>query len=164
MISQRTSGLYHLVVLVQCLLISILYWVLVTTFYFYHTSFSIEGYRQFAIPYAFASSGSLRRRHCARTRSQLTAQGHLRHPPRSIPPDPLRHGAAFRLLPHRPSPAARLALRRRLFLAELSPSPAHPLALARGHHQVRLQRFPGRAHAHRGHTRESLRAGPLSCA
>jgi exopolysaccharide biosynthesis polyprenyl glycosylphosphotransferase len=59
MISQRTSGLYHLVVLVQCLLISILYWSLVTTFYFYHTSFSIEGYRVYAIPYAFALIGLL---------------------------------------------------------------------------------------------------------
>ena len=45
MISQRTSGLYHLVVLVQCLLISVLYWSLVTTFYCYHTTVTIEGYR-----------------------------------------------------------------------------------------------------------------------
>jgi hypothetical protein len=59
MISQRTSGLYHLVVLVQCLLISILYWTLVTTFYCYHTSFSLEGYRVYAIPYAFALIGLL---------------------------------------------------------------------------------------------------------
>jgi exopolysaccharide biosynthesis polyprenyl glycosylphosphotransferase len=59
MISQRTSGLYHLVVLVQCLLISILYWSLVTTFYFYHASFSLDGYRVYAIPYAFALIGLL---------------------------------------------------------------------------------------------------------
>src|SRR5476651_2213435 len=59
MISQRTSGLYHLVVLVQCLLISMLYWGLVTAFYFYHTSFSLEGYRVYAIPYAFALIGLL---------------------------------------------------------------------------------------------------------
>jgi exopolysaccharide biosynthesis polyprenyl glycosylphosphotransferase len=59
MISQRTSGLYHLVVLVQCLMISVLYWSLVTIFYFYHTSFSLEGYRVYAIPYAFALIGLL---------------------------------------------------------------------------------------------------------
>jgi len=59
MISQRTSGLYHLVVLVQCLLISVLYWSLVTTFYFYHTTFSLDGYRVYAIPYAFALIGLL---------------------------------------------------------------------------------------------------------
>jgi exopolysaccharide biosynthesis polyprenyl glycosylphosphotransferase len=59
MISQRTSGLYHLVVLVQCLLISILYWSLVTTFYFYHKDFSFSGYRAYAIPYAFALIGLL---------------------------------------------------------------------------------------------------------
>jgi len=59
MISQRTSGLYHLVVLVQCLLISILYWSLVTSFYFYHKEFNFEGYRVYAIPYAFALIGLL---------------------------------------------------------------------------------------------------------
>lgn len=59
MISQRTSGLYHLVVLVQCLLISILYWSLVTTFYFYHIRFNLDGYRVYAIPYAFALIGLL---------------------------------------------------------------------------------------------------------
>jgi putative colanic acid biosynthesis UDP-glucose lipid carrier transferase len=59
MISQRTSGLYHLVVLVQCLLISVLYWSLVTTFYCYHTTVTIEGYRVYAIPYAFALIGLL---------------------------------------------------------------------------------------------------------
>jgi exopolysaccharide biosynthesis polyprenyl glycosylphosphotransferase len=59
MISQRTSGLYHLVVLVQCLLISILYWSLVTTFYLYHTTFTLDGYRVYAIPYAFALIGLL---------------------------------------------------------------------------------------------------------
>ena len=59
MISQRTSGLYHLVVLVQCLLISILYWSLVTVFYLYHTTFTLEGYRVYAIPYAFALIGLL---------------------------------------------------------------------------------------------------------
>src|SRR5258708_37099069 len=59
MISQRTSGLYHLVVLVQCLLISVLYWALVTTFYCYHTTFSLDGYRVYAIPYAFALIGLL---------------------------------------------------------------------------------------------------------
>src|ERR1700677_5120195 len=60
MISQRTSGLYHLVVLVQCLLISIVFWVLVTTFYIYHHGEStVEAYRVFAIPYAFALIGLL---------------------------------------------------------------------------------------------------------
>jgi exopolysaccharide biosynthesis polyprenyl glycosylphosphotransferase len=60
MISQRTSGLYHLVVLVQCLLISLLYWALVTTFYTYHAGQStVEGYRVYAIPYAFALIGLL---------------------------------------------------------------------------------------------------------
>jgi len=59
MISQRTSGLYHLVVLVQCLLISILYWSLVTTFKLYHTTFSFDGYRVYAVPYAFALMGLL---------------------------------------------------------------------------------------------------------
>ena len=59
MISQRTSGLYHLVVLVQCLLISILYWSLVGSFYFYHTNFNLDGYRVYAIPYAFALIGLL---------------------------------------------------------------------------------------------------------
>jgi putative colanic acid biosynthesis UDP-glucose lipid carrier transferase len=59
MISQRTSGLYHLIVLVQCLLLSILYWSLVTAFYFYHTSFSLDGYRAYSIPYAFALIGLL---------------------------------------------------------------------------------------------------------
>jgi putative colanic acid biosynthesis UDP-glucose lipid carrier transferase len=59
MISQRTSGLYHLIVLVQCLLISIFYWSLVTTFYLYHTTFSLEGYRTYAVPYLFAMIGLL---------------------------------------------------------------------------------------------------------
>ena len=59
MISQRTSGLYHLVVLVQCLLISTLYWALVATFEVYHTTFSLEAYRVYAIPYAFALIGLL---------------------------------------------------------------------------------------------------------
>lgn len=59
MISQRTSGLYHLVVLVQCLLISILYWSLVTTFCLDHTSLSLDSYRVYAIPYAFALIGLL---------------------------------------------------------------------------------------------------------
>jgi exopolysaccharide biosynthesis polyprenyl glycosylphosphotransferase len=58
MISQRTSGLYHLVVLVQCLLISLLYWVLVG-FYCYHTPTNLESYRSYAIPYAFALIGLL---------------------------------------------------------------------------------------------------------
>ncbi len=59
MISQRTSGLYHLVVLVQCLLISILYWSLVTTFCLDHTTLSLDSYRVYAIPYAFALIGLL---------------------------------------------------------------------------------------------------------
>jgi putative colanic acid biosynthesis UDP-glucose lipid carrier transferase len=59
MISQRTSGLYHLVVLVQCLLISILYWSLVTTFCLDHTSLTVDSYRVYAIPYAFALIGLL---------------------------------------------------------------------------------------------------------
>src|SRR5271169_2380721 len=62
MISQRTSGLYHLVVMVQCLLISLLYWGLVTSFYTYHTyqdTFTVDGYRVYAIPYAFALIGLL---------------------------------------------------------------------------------------------------------
>jgi exopolysaccharide biosynthesis polyprenyl glycosylphosphotransferase len=59
MISQRTSGLYHLVVLVQCLLISILYWSLVTTFCLDHTTMGLDSYRVYAIPYAFALIGLL---------------------------------------------------------------------------------------------------------
>ncbi len=59
MISQRTSGLYHLVVLVQCLLISILYWSLVTTFCLDHTTLNLDSYRVYAIPYAFALIGLL---------------------------------------------------------------------------------------------------------
>jgi putative colanic acid biosynthesis UDP-glucose lipid carrier transferase len=59
MISQRTSGLYHLVVLVQCLLVSILYWSLVTAFYCDHRAFSLDGYRVFEIPYAFTLMGLL---------------------------------------------------------------------------------------------------------
>jgi exopolysaccharide biosynthesis polyprenyl glycosylphosphotransferase len=59
MISQRTSGLYHLVVLVQCLLISILYWALVTAFYTHRTDVGLEAYRVYAIPYAFALIGLL---------------------------------------------------------------------------------------------------------
>jgi exopolysaccharide biosynthesis polyprenyl glycosylphosphotransferase len=58
MISQRTSGLYHLVVLVQCLLISAVYWVLVAAFYTYHKG-TLEAYRVFAVPYAFALIGLL---------------------------------------------------------------------------------------------------------
>ena len=59
MISQRTSGLYHLVVLVQCLLISILYWSLVTSFCVDHTMLGLDSYRAYAIPYAFALIGLL---------------------------------------------------------------------------------------------------------
>src|SRR5271154_3201348 len=59
MISQRTSGLYHLVVLVQCLLISLLYWSLVQAFEMHHMTVNLEGYRVFAIPYAFALIGLL---------------------------------------------------------------------------------------------------------
>jgi putative colanic acid biosynthesis UDP-glucose lipid carrier transferase len=59
MISQRTSGLYHLVVLVQCLLISILYWGLVATLHSRGTPFTLDGYRPYAIPYAFALIGLL---------------------------------------------------------------------------------------------------------
>ncbi len=59
MISQRTSGLYHLVVLVQCLLISMLYWSLVGTFEVRHLTTNLDEYRVFAIPYAFALIGLL---------------------------------------------------------------------------------------------------------
>jgi hypothetical protein len=59
MISQRTSGLYHLVVLVQCLLISILYWSLVTSFCLGHKVLSLDNYRAYAVPYAFALIGLL---------------------------------------------------------------------------------------------------------
>jgi exopolysaccharide biosynthesis polyprenyl glycosylphosphotransferase len=59
MISQRTSGLYHLVVLVQCLLISLLYWALVAGFKEYHMSVDAGGYRVYAIPYSFALIGLL---------------------------------------------------------------------------------------------------------
>lgn len=59
MISQRTAGLYHLVVLVQCLLISMLYWSLVTSFCLDHTTLSLDSYRVYAVPYAFALIGLL---------------------------------------------------------------------------------------------------------
>ena len=59
MISQRTSGLYHLVVLVQCLLITLFYWSLVTAFYRSHAAFDLEAYRPYAIPYLFAMIGLL---------------------------------------------------------------------------------------------------------
>ena len=43
----------------QCLLISILYWCLVTTFCLDHTTISLDSYRVYAIPYAFALIGLL---------------------------------------------------------------------------------------------------------
>jgi putative colanic acid biosynthesis UDP-glucose lipid carrier transferase len=48
-----------LVVLVQCLLISLLYWSLVQAFEMHHMTTSLEDYRVFAIPYAFALIGLL---------------------------------------------------------------------------------------------------------
>ena len=59
MISQRTSGLFHLVVMVQCLLISILYWMMVTTFFLGHKVLCMDNYRVYAVPYAFALIGLL---------------------------------------------------------------------------------------------------------
>lgn len=59
MISQRTSGLYHLVVMVQCLLISLLYWTLVTTLYLHHKVLTADNYREYALPYAFMLIGLL---------------------------------------------------------------------------------------------------------
>jgi putative colanic acid biosynthesis UDP-glucose lipid carrier transferase len=59
MISQRTAGLYHLVVMGQCLLISLLYWTLVTTFCLNHQVLTLENYRVYAVPYAFVLIGLL---------------------------------------------------------------------------------------------------------
>lgn len=59
MISQRTSGLYHIVVLAQCLLISILYWGLVALFYQNLAEYDAEAYRPYAVPYVFAIIGLL---------------------------------------------------------------------------------------------------------
>src|SRR5271163_3178661 len=59
MISQRTSGLYHLVVMVQCLLISLLYWMLVATFCLDHKVLTWDNYRVYAVPYAFMLIGLL---------------------------------------------------------------------------------------------------------
>ncbi len=59
MIRQRTSGLYHLVVMVQCLLISLLYWMLVTTFCLDHKVLTWDNYRVYAAPYAFMLIGLL---------------------------------------------------------------------------------------------------------
>ncbi len=59
MISQRTSGLYHLVVMAQCLLISLLYWTLVTTLCLEHQAMTQDKYRDYALPYAFMLIGLL---------------------------------------------------------------------------------------------------------
>ena len=162
MISQRTSGLYHLggpgsMPADQYSLLVAGNGLLPRPY-----DLTLEAIASTPFPTPSPSLASWRRPPQNGRPGQPSSQGHRRDSSRIVPPDPLCHGAPFHLFPHRANPAARLAVCRRLLcLSYLAPA-SDPLAAAGHHHQVRLQRLPRRTDADRRHARESLRTGPLS--